>query len=60
MEKQNPFEDIGYHEKEVPKELKGIVVRKVETLKLLMELSQQYDQTVKAAMSSLFKTEVDL
>ncbi|WP_431129501.1 hypothetical protein [Flagellimonas flava] len=60
MEKQNPFEDIGLPQKEVPKELKEIIMQKVVILKLLKELSDDFDKSFKVAMSSLFKTDIDL
>ncbi|WP_420321381.1 hypothetical protein [Flagellimonas sp.] len=60
MEKQNPFKDVGYPHKEVPEELKGIIMRNVETIKLFMEMYQNNDEIYKTAVSSLFKTEVNL
>ncbi|RDY58926.1 hypothetical protein [Flagellimonas nanhaiensis] len=60
MGKRNPFEDIGFPQKEVPKELKEIIMQKIKTMKLLMELSENFDKNCKAAMSSLYKTNIDL
>lgn len=60
MEKRNPFEDMDLPHKEVPGELKEIIMMKVKILKLLMELSEDFDKSCKAAVSSLFKTDVDL
>jgi hypothetical protein len=56
MENENPFKKIGLPSQEVPKDLKNKVMEDVNTVKLLLELSNLFTLNYVDTIEGMFKT----
>ncbi|WP_299215135.1 hypothetical protein [uncultured Dokdonia sp.] len=57
MGRKNPFKEIGYPKKEVPKELRKKVLNDVAAVKLLIDMNSLFTANYKNTFSSIFFTE---